>query len=192
MTTCQTDGALEVIDEDGDVLQFDDESSGAGTNVTSTTPTDEPSTSTVVLSISSLLGGRPVILGGTGVNGPIVVGPRLRGIVLQAPTTTATTTDTTVSDDSSGCLDSGDDLILLTQKKGGKDVVRGSQRSSAIDDRLTRLVAKLEAAGRTDQLEKLQERAAAQLQKTEERLQRTLDKAGSGAKGNIEKAIKGR
>jgi hypothetical protein len=86
--------------------------------------------------------------------------------VLQIATTT-TSTDGQTRDDS------GDDLILLTQKKSRNSsemVIRAKESSDKIDERLSRIAEKLESSGKADRLEQFMARAEERAEREAERL----------------------
>ena len=176
IVTCETGDTLEVVGDDGTVVEFDDESTSGDPAATSTEPV-----AVAIASLEAYASGEGLVaVGGYGIGGIA-----LRGIVLQVATTT-------VSSDGQTCEGSGDDLILLTQKKGRtstKLVIKGKQSSDKIDERLLRIAEKLESSGKADRLEQFTTRTEERAENEAERLQRTLDRSDSGKKKDIEGAL---
>ena len=87
--------------------------------------------------------------------------------------TTTTTTDDSAAESQDLCAGSGDDLILLTRQKSRTStdlVIRAKERASKIDERLERTIEKLEAKGRTADIERTKQRAAAKKTQEADRL----------------------
>lgn len=173
IVTCEIDDTLEVVGDDGTVVELDDESTTEDPAATSTEP--------VAAAIASLeayeTGGGLIALGGYGIGGIAA-----HGIVLQIATTT-------ISTDGQTCDGSGDDLILLTQKKGRNSnelVIKAKQSSDKIDERLSRIAEKLESSGNADRLEQFTARAEERAEREAERLQKILDRSDASKKKDIE------
>ena len=163
VVTCASKGKLKLIGDEGEVEEVEDESSPV--------PDDgDVGTSTPAMLISETLIQAVAGLrsGGCSVSG----GLAFRGAFAQA-TSSATTSDETV-DEPDDCPGGGENLILLLRQKGTSTddlVIRASLQSTKIDERLARIVARLEASGKTEQLAKVVQRADEQKARVEARLQ---------------------
>ena len=188
VVSCDTEGTLEVIDENGVVETLEDVS-------TSTTST------TVALSffgpgLQRLLTTDVVVVGPVGFGGLVAFGVPLQEANV---TSTATTTETvaTTTDDAPveeaepTCSGSGDDLILLTKKKGrgsNELVIVAKQQTDKITERLERLSQKLKDSGKISRIAGVQERTEERNKKEDERLQKALDRADDSLKRDLERA----
>ena len=111
----------------------------------------------------------------------------------ESGTSNGTGDDTQVTTDGNGeCVSSGDDLILLTRKKSRNSddlVVRATERVEKIDQRLEKIIARLESQGKTDRIESIVQRTEERKQKEQERLEKALSRAEEKDKRAIERAL---
>ena len=95
-------------------------------------------------------------------------------------------------DDTSGdTLENGDDIILIGRKKNrftDEIEIRKVELATIIDDRLEKLKAKFEEAGKTDLLERLAKREKVHKDVESKRIDDILTKAAPDLKGNIDRA----
>ena len=202
LETCKTKGKRTVVNDDGEEVELDDES-------TDQPPDGSVSTSTLTALLDTVGGGgfgslslRGVGLQATGTeDGGDGSDPDAGSIGTTTTTTNGTTTDadgsggtstsTDSSVDESTCEGDGDRVILLLQKqslRSEKAVIRASQRAAKIDERLARLADKLEVSGKTDLLTKLTAKAEERKTRDQERLDRTLARADEKTKAAIDRA----
>ena len=171
---CKTKGKRQLVDEDGQLVELEDESGDDdldSDNGTSTGPS-EPEALTRVIAI-----------GHAGIGGLA-----FRGLMFQ----TTTTSSDDSAEDGEACDGSGDNLILLLHNggsNGDKAVIRAAQRTEKIEERLARIIERLERQGRTDEIDRVVEKADELLEREEQRLQRTLERADEKVRRDLERGL---
>ena len=171
---CKANGKRQLVDEEGQLVELEDESGDDdldSDNGTSTGPS-EPEALTRVIAI-----------GHAGIGGLA-----FRGLMFQ----TTTTSSDDSADDGEGCEGSGDNLILLLHNggsNGDRAVIRAAQRTEKIEERLARIIERLERQGRTDEIDRVVEKADELLEREEQRLQRTLERADVKVRRELERGL---
>ena len=174
---CRGKGKYQVIGEDGDVADLEDETDN-GTSSAALIPVD-----------SARIEGMLAAMRGVG--GPIGAGGLLFSGVLAQSTSSDNGTSTSSGSDGGACEGTADNLILLLRQKGKSTTtfaIRATLQAQKIEDRLASHIAKLEAKGDTEKIERLTARAQSQKDRIEQRLERTLARADSKHKGDIQGA----
>ena len=182
---CKTKGKFEVIDEDGEVTELEDESDDNGTSTAVLIPVESARIEAMLAAMR-------------GVGGPIGSGGLLFSGILAQSTSSDDGSDsgngTSTSDGSGGdaCDGSGENLILLLRQKGKSTTtltIRATLQAERIDERLARHIARLEARGDTDAIQKVTDRADQQKERIEQRLERTLARADARLQRDIQRAL---